>query len=858
MSVQEFIAHYRITSTLGEGGMGKVYRATDTKLNREVAIKVLPESFAENPDRMARFRREAQVLASLNHPNVAAIYGVEENALVMELVEGENLKGPLPIKTAIDYARQIAAGLEAAHEKGIVHRDLKPANIKVTRDGIVKLLDFGLASKTSGKDVADATVTMSLTQPGMMLGTAAYMAPEQAAGNAVDKRADIWAFGVVLFEMLTGNPLFEGETPAHTLANVMAKEFDLNAIAPKLRPLLRRCLKRDPRERLRDIGDAGLILDDLDDGPGVKPAPRWLPLIATALVVACAIATTMWWFRAKPVDTVAARFVLTLPEGFVESHATNSPQAVPSPNGRHLAFVAQEANTNKNYLWVRPLGSLSAQRLDQSEGANFPFWSPDGRFIGFFADQKVKKIAVSGEFLQVVCDANGSGDGGAWNESGTIIFAPSAQDGPLMIVPAAGGQATPVTTLDTNRTEIHHSWPQFLPDGKRFIYLATSGDAENNGIYVQELGTPKRDLILKTSTRAALAPTGHLLFAREGMLYAQRLDFRDAKLAGDPIPVADEIGTNPTNGRAAFAVSQNAGVLVYHQQGTKVRQLTWYNRAGKRLGTVGEPGKYTVIRLSPDETQVALLIKVNQFDLETWIMDLERGIFTRKTADMRQPRFFGPVWSPDSRRIVVNLERGALREMIVDSGAMKAISPGINSIFAHDWSPDGKFLLCADNPPKRISLLPLSPERGGSAEQKLTRVVSSRYPRYGLRLSPDGRWVAFDSDESGGFELYVASFPSFADMRRVSENGADWPIWRKDGKELFFSTPTGVVMAAEVNAGSNLKVGVPQPLFQMNISDLGQFAVTGDGKRFLVNEVIEQPADVGTTVVLNWAAEMTQ
>ena len=335
------------------------------------------------------------------------------------------------------------------------------------------------------------------------------------------------------------------------------------------------------------------------------------------------------------------------------------------------------------------------------------------------------------------------------------------------------------------------------------------------------------------------------------------MDLKKAKPTGDPIPLADGVSANPSNGRTAFAVSQNRGVLVYRQQGTKVRQLTWYDRAGKRLGSIGDPGKYTVIRLSPDEKHVALLVQVNQVDLETWIMDLEHGTFTRKTFDMRQTRF-GPVWSPDSRRIVVSLEGGGLREITVDSGATTAISTAIDSISAQEWSPDGQFLLCADDPPYRISLLPLFLERS-RGERKLKTIAESQHAKYGLTLSPDGKWVAFDSDESTtNFELYVAAFPSFADKRRISESGADWPIWRKDGKELFFPTPTGAVMVAEVKTGSNLEVGVAKPLFQMNVFGFGQFAVTGDGKRFLVNEVIGQPADVGTTVVLNWAAGMTQ
>jgi eukaryotic-like serine/threonine-protein kinase len=869
MSPQSTIAHYRIVSKIGEGGMGEVYRATDTKLNRDVAIKILPESFAQDPDRMARFAREAQVLASLNHPNIAAIYGIEENAIVMELVEGEDVKGPLPLATALDYARQITLALEAAHERGIIHRDLKPANIKVTPEGVVKLLDFGLAkasesSAVSGSPTISPTLSLTMTQAGVILGTAAYMSPEQARGKPVDRRADIWAFGVVLYEMLTGRVLFGGDTLTDTIASVVKAEPDWAALPvdtpPHVRWLLERCLRKDTRTRLQAIGDARMLMEEppgaARDRAGESPSPRWLRMIATAIVVASVTAATMWWFRAKPMNLVSARFDLTLPEGTGDSALVSAPQAVPSPDGRYLAFIAREARTGKNYLWVRPLDSLSAQRLDRSEGANFPFWSPDGQFVAFFADQKLKKIAVSGGFAQTICDTGeGSGDGGTWNQSDTIVFAPAA-NGPLMRVPATGGgRATPATTLDTNRTEVLHSWPQFLPDGRHFVYLARSVDSEKSGIYVQELGAPKGNLVLKSVTRATFAPPGYLLFARDATLFAQRLDPKDFHVQGDPVPVVEEITQNTENGLAAFAVSSN-GVLAYRRGAIRSRQLTWYDREGKRLGLVGEPGEYTMMRISPDEKHVALQRRRGAVGLDTWIMDLGSGILTRTTFDLKQTRF-GPVWSPDSRRMVVSLEGGGLTEIAVASGALTVLSSEPNTISANDWSPDGRFLLCANLPPTQISLLPLSPA-GAGGERKMQMVLDTPYSKYGLRFSPDGQWAAYTSDESGEFEVYVASFPSFSDKRRVSGSGGYYPFWRKDGKELFFTSRDRMVVAVEVKTGSKLEVGVPKPLFKISVSGFAQFAVLGDGKRFLVNELTGQSAEGQITVVLNWAAEMKQ
>ena len=484
--------------------MGAVYRATDTKLNRDVAIKVLPEAFAADAGRMARFEREAQVLAALNHPNIATIYGVEQGALIMELVEGPDLKGPVPVETAIQYARQIAAGLEAAHEKGIIHRDLKPANIKVTPEGVVKLLDFGLArstgesqSESSVSPTMSPTLSLAMTQAGMILGTAAYMSPEQARGKPIDKRADIWAFGVILFEMLTGRHLYGGgETVTDTLAAVVLRDPDYAALPPetppRVRRLMERCLQKDPKQRLRDIGDARLVLDEPEPAPvGAAQMARrraWLPWAVAGISLAIATVGAAW-LRPKAADAGpgVSRFQIPLPSGTTWPQNNAATQWVPSPEGRNLAIVVADPASGKSSLWVRPLGATAAHRLDKTDGAIFPFWSPDGQFIAFFADKKLKRIALAGGSVQTLCDVPASagavnaGDGGAWGQDGAILFA--AAIGPLMRVPAMGGMPAPATALA--KDEIAHAWPQLLPGGRHVLYLARNQDTAKNAIYVQ-------------------------------------------------------------------------------------------------------------------------------------------------------------------------------------------------------------------------------------------------------------------------------------------------------------------------------------------------------------------------------------
>jgi Protein kinase domain/WD40-like Beta Propeller Repeat len=692
------IAHYRIVSKLGEGGMGAVYRATDTKLSRDVAIKVLPPAFAEDAARMARFEREAQVLASLNHPNIAAIYGIEAGAIVMELVDGADLAGPVPVDAAIAYAKQIAAGLEAAHEKGIVHRDLKPANIKVTPDGTVKLLDFGLAKATETAQSASMatqspTLSLAMTQAGMILGTAAYMAPEQARGKAVDRRADIWAFGVIFFELLTGGLLFGGgETVSDSLAAVLTREPDFGKLPadtpPRVRRLLERCLCKDPKLRLRDIGEARIALNEPEQVPPVAllPAKRaWLPW---ALAATLAVAAGALWLRPKTPDAapVLTRVAIPLPTGVTLPRASAAPQAVPSPDGRQLVYVG--AIDGQEYLFLRPMGSLSARRLEKTEGATQPFWSPDGQFIAFFADQRLKKIPVSGGSPQTVCEI-GSGDsgnntnGGTWSRDGVIVFA-EGLGAPLQRVSAAGGAAKAATSLKQTG-DLSHSWPQFLPDGRHVLYFALSKDAARTGAYVQELGSSQRVLVLRTPYRAVWAPPGCLLFVQEGTLFAQRMNPKTFQLEGEPAPIAEDVSVNEGNGRSPMAVSET-GVLIYRGvRSVRNSQLTWFDREGKPIGTVGAPGGYFRLTLSPDEKNVALTVRSGTGKWDAWLMDLATAVPARLTRDGKI-WYAGLAWSPDSRRLAISRMPEGISEMDLASGKTTVLS---DSMTALAWSPDG-------------------------------------------------------------------------------------------------------------------------------------------------------------------------
>jgi len=871
MSPQQSIAHYRIVSKLGEGGMGAVYRATDTKLNRDVAIKVLPEAFRDDSARMTRFEREAHVRASLNHPNIAAIYGIEQGAIVMELVPGEELKGPVPVDAAIGYAKQLAAALEAAHEKGIVHRDLKPANIKITPEGTLKVLDFGLAKATdespvsaTGSPTMSPTLSLEMTQAGVILGTAAYMSPEQARGKPVDKRADIWSFRVVLFEMLSGMMIFGGETMSDSLAAVLAEEPDWStlpkATPPHVRRLLERCLRKDPHQRLRDIGEARIALDEPESAApadATRPARRWMPWAIAglaAIAVAAGLAAGLILLRPKPPARQAIRFPLEIPEGYDETVVPATPEFAPSPDGSQIAMVLRKKN-GTNSIWVRPIGALAVHQLDGTEDADLPFWSPDGKFIGYFAQDQLKIAPAAGGPSRTLCTLPGkgqtpsspssNGDGGTWNTDGEIVFA-NRMDGPLLRIAAGGGAPVPAFPVQAD-PDTRFASPQFMPDGRHVLYLERRRNTAQNAIYVQELGSAARVLVLKNSLRAAWAPPGWLLFAHDAALYAQRMDPATFRLGGSALTVSESVLTSESGGRAAFEVG--GGVLMYRPGNQSAAStLAWYSRDGKREGTIGAKLDYHGVRLSPDGHMAQLLIYSGR-QPDIWVMDLGSGALTRMTAhgDVSDP--LGK-WSPDGARIAVNRYSPGALEVTVSSLQSR---PVLDAGAPQDYSPDGSFLLAANRFTYTLTAWPVA-----NPHPQTIHVFDA--PVISFRFSPEGKYVAYISGESGASQVMVASYPSFSEKRQVSLSGGNSPIWRKDGKELFFLDPNRTVMSVEISTRGKIEAATPKPLFRLPDSPptTTAFWPAPDGHRFLV---IEQDRATGTpvrTVVVNWTADLRQ
>jgi eukaryotic-like serine/threonine-protein kinase len=875
---------YDIGALIGAGGMGEVYRARDTRLQRDVALKILPEIFAADPARMARFEREARLLASLNHPHIAAIYGVEESyscrALVMELVEGPTLAeriaaGPVPVDEALPMMKQVAEALEYAHDHGVIHRDLKPANIKVTAEGTVKVLDFGLAKALTDEptetDLRNSpTLSAVATMQGVILGTAAYMSPEQAKGKPVDRRADIWAFGVVLVEMLTGKALYTGETAAETLASVMMKDPSLGALPastpPAIRNLLQRCLNKDPRQRLRDIGEARIILADALAGAApVEPVAahrktreRLLPVVATVAAVAVAVALVLAFlhFRRVPAEMRSARFFVEPPEKTTFLSAPNLVSV--SPDGTRLAFIAVDSS-GKQLLWVRALDSLTAQPLLGTDGASQPFWSPDSQFIAFSAENKLKRIAVSGGPPQTITALTTGNAMGTWNREGVILFGTGLTT--IQRVSTAGGKPTPLTTLDASRQQDFHTWPCFLPDGKHFLYFAHSVNPENSAIYVGSLDSKDTKLLLNASSFILYSPPGYLLFLREGALVAQPFDAGRLELTGEAFPMAEDVRFNPANGRAAFAVSEN-GVLAFRTGGTfsGSGQFTWTDLAGKEVtssGDVSTMGATSHFSLSPDEKRVAIDLTTPQ-GRDAWLLDITRGTISRFALGLLSA---GLAWSPDSNWLAFTASRSGV------TGLYRRLSNGagqdellLNAPEAQptDWSQDGRFLLYQTLDPKtRLDLwvLPLSGDR------KPKPFLQTEFDESQGQFSPDGRWVAYSSDESGRPEVYVQPFPGPGPKVQISTGGGMLPKWRRDGKELFYRIDgTGKLVAAEVKTDGQFQAGVPQPLpWQAGIvihgmSAGGHYAISADGKRFFSMKAKQESAEAPVTVVLNWTA----
>ena len=850
---------YEILASIGKGGMGEVYRARDPRLNRDVAIKVSAAQFSE------RFEREAKAIAALNHPNICQIYDIGPNYLVMEFIEGEAPKGPMPLDETLRIARQIAEALEDAHDKGITHRDLKPANIKIKPDGTVKVLDFGLAKVTAGPAASgenSPTLTIGMTQAGMILGTASYMAPEQARGKEnVDKRADIWAFGVVLYELLTGRRLFEGEDVGHTLAAVIMQEPDLSGIPAQVTPLLKRCLEKDPKKRLRDIGDAWALLNE--EAPVKTPsAPLTTPrrsggapwVVAAAVMTLIAAGLAFIHFREKPPVEQSLRYQIPPPGTAAALYPALS------PDGRHLAFVTNNGGTNQ--VWVRAMDTLEARPLANTDGATYPFWSPDGAYVGFFTGGKLKKIAITGGPPQTLCDA-ANGRGGTWNRDGVILFSPGPASA-IFRVPAAGGIPVPVTKLAGNGSGEGNRFPAFLPDGVHFLYNSGTDKPEASGVFVGSLDGAAAVRLLPDTTNAVYAPpavpggTAHLLFRREDTLMAEPFDAKALKTTGEMFPIAEQVPISGNVGFGAFSVSEN-GILAYRSGGADSnRELVWIDRAGKRLGSVGKAGVFMGIAVSPDEKTVAMRIgNVTQSDI--WLEDLTRGVLSRFTFGSAIN--LGAVWSPDGSRLAFAFETlGTYNSDIYQKPAggngqeELLVHAGING-FPNDWSPDGKWIVYQQTGQRTgndLWLLPLSGDR------KPVPYLQTPFDEASARFSPDGRWMAYQSDESGRFQIYVQTVPASGAKYQISSAGGTQPHWRRDGQELFYISADQKLMAAPVKLGATVEAGTPQSLFPIPgaLYGFAGYAPTRDGERFLVNVPAggEAAAAPPITVVTNWQA----
>ncbi len=872
LSMGTRLGSYEVLAPIGAGGMGEVFRARDTKLNRDVAIKVLPAMLAQHTERVARFRREAQILATLNHPNIAAIYGLEESggvvALAMELVTGEDLaerlkRGAIPVDEAIAMAKQIAEALEEAHEKGIVHRDLKPANIKVRTDGAVKVLDFGLAKALEGEssDAAASgqlshspTLSRHATEAGLILGTAAYMSPEQARGRPVDKRADIWSFGVVLYEMLTGTRLFSGETASDVLAAVLTQSPDWKALpadAPAgVRSLLRRCIERDPKKRLHDAADARIALEDADvdesDDPGETTrsaalarsgnrsiwASRmaWLVLGAAVGWVSSVLVGGMRVQDRAPASTI--RYEIPLPV----AHSFQGDLAL-SPNRRTIVFSAADDALAIRALWIRPLDALESTRLESTEDARFPFWSPDSRELGFFAGGELRVLDTVSGAQRTVTRAGSYTEarGASWSPTGVIVFNPRYSGG-LLKVPAQGGVVEPASRLDVAGGEGTHRIPSFLPDGRHFTFYASPGAGSEPGeVCLGELGSLEHRCLGVSSSSGTPTASGHLLFVRGKALLAQRLEAAAGKLVGNPIPLGPEFPSNVgTSGQRAFSAGGDA--LAFHLGAPSQNRLVWVDRAGVEQQAVYDRAADWIFfpRLAPDGRRVALAVYRQNSTGNIWVLDPARNGETPMT---REGDNQGAVWSRAGRELAI-LGFGAGGEPAVlradserpqSARVWKAV-PGLSSV--DSWAAEDRGVLLS-----RIGAETGSDIWELSDSGELRAVVATLAAEHSAEASPDGRWLAYVSDVGGREDVYVVPASGTGNSWKVSIAGGNEPRWRPDGRELFYVAPGGRLQAVATTLGSTFTAGAPQALFSARFDASGNRAydVARDGRRFIVN-----------------------
>jgi Tol biopolymer transport system component/predicted Ser/Thr protein kinase len=826
------LGSYQIVALLGAGGMGQVYRAKDSNLKREVALKVLPADVAADPERLARFQREAEVLASLNHPNIAQVYGIDANALVMELVEGEDLaqrlaRGPMPLDEALPIAKQIAEALESAHDAGIVHRDLKPANVKVREDGTVKVLDFGLAKAfnagpaTSNAEHVFSAPTMAspnVTMKGVILGTPAYMAPEQARGKPVDKRADIWAFGVLLYEMISGRRPFDGDTLSDTIASVLTSDMDFSAIPATtpyaIQTLIERCLQRDPKVRLRDIGEARIILSapattartagsgSASRGPS-PPGRAWLfgaVLVAIAIVFAAA---RPLWLRAPPAtDTPtltlgidAGGDTTIAGVGFVGLNWIG-PAAVLSADGKSLVFIARGPSGGRWQLFVRRLDQLDASPIAGTEGAYAPFFSPDGSAVGFFASGRLLKVALNGGTVTPICPVE-EARGGAWSEDGTIVFAPRP-DGPLYRVSASGGGLSQATTLDAAAGEITHRWPQFLPGGKTFLFTAhgNTGAAHEGRVIIQHASG--RTLVQQGAIFGRYAPSGHLLYVNGGKLFAIAFDPGHPQAIGRAVPVANDIATALISGTAQYAFS-DTGMLAYRRARNPRRVLQWLDASGQTQAMRNVPAEYQETRFSRDGTRLLLTIG-DGVQSDIWSYDITSDTVKRLTFYADNDR--SGIWSPDGTHFVYSSwqpDVGAFNlflQSATGGGEPQRLTTSKNVQSPTDWHPGGKYIVFTEargHSGSDLMLMPIDIAPNGVAKVgTAAELMVTPANEDSARFAPDGKWIAYTSDEAGRNDVYVEPFPGGGGRWQVSTDGAEWIEWRSD--RLFYGLSEEVVM----------------------------------------------------------------
>jgi len=863
--------------------MGAVYRARDPRLGRDVAIKVLPAAFSSDRDRLQRFEQEARTVAALSHPNIVALFDIGEfdgaPFIVSELLEGETLRarlddGSLSVRKAIDSAVQIAHGLSAAHEKGIVHRDLKPENIFVTGGGRVKILDFGLAKLTEKDAVAAGLTTLPTTppatQPGTVLGTAGYMAPEQVRGLVADHRADIFSFGAVLYEMLSGCRAFKGDTAMDTITAILKEEppdppAAESPIPPALMRIVHRCLEKNPVARFQTATDLAFALEGLSIRSGSEPAMTNVAVaspmrrrairegLAWGLALAgIASAAFLAWRNPRAgaiMDPPRVQFTIPPPSRTTFSIA-NTVTPFPSPDGRMVAFMAPVNGANT--LWLRPFDSPESRPIASTErplpGGSL-FWSPDSRYVGFFTAMGMKKVDVS----QVAAPAQTiwageafNGPTAAWGRDGTIVFAETTSGRSLSRVSANGGPVAPATTLDASRNETSHRVLQFLPDGRHFLYQSLPGGATVAGSLD---GEPPKEIVVAESK--GLYSAGHLLFIRQATLMAQPFDVGRLELTGDAVAVANGIQTSSTNGVAAFAVSEG-GVLAYRADVSRSFRFAWFDRAGRRIAQVGEEALWGQFSLSPDGRFVAAQ-RSESFggNRDIWLLDIARGVSSRLTTD---PVSEGdPIWSPDGRFVAFTIAARGVESIYrkdVASGEETVLMDSKTGAFSEDWSPDNRWLAYGTRSMLRMLSF--------ADPQRSLTWLDDRFLKDEPHFSPDGRWIAFESTESGQYDVYIAPFPGPGQKVRVSTAGGGEPRWRRDGKEIFYLTQDGMLMSAAVSTvGSAMAPAVPQALFKTPIAaielTLDQYAVTGDGQRFLI-QVPSDATEAPLTIVLNWAS----